>query len=190
MIYIILPILIGLLLLGILLYWVLRGQESEKGLLDLSGAQTALKYLQSGSTSRDLIDRIANEQDVIFVRSEGDRNLLVLLNAERRTLALLWLRRMHQKVKLIMNFHVKSARFSAKLGPLVELKLAYQFLVFITTCHILLALIWLRGPFQVRRVAGFVVIRLRDFCLVSERALVIADSLQTEFPRESVRGSR
>ena len=176
MIQIIVPIFIGFLLLGILLYWFLRGEESAKCRLELSEAQTALKYLQSGSTSRDLIDRIANEQDIIFVRSEGDRNLLVLLNGERRAVALLWLRRMHQQVKLLMHFHVSSARSNARLGPVVELKLAFQFLAFIAIYYALLVMVWLRGPFRARKVTGFIAVALRQFCATSQQALVLADS--------------
>lgn len=175
MIQIIVPVFIGFLLLGILLYWFSLGQESEKWQVDFSEAQVALMNLQSGFISPDLIDRITNERDMIFVRSEGDHSLIALFHRERKALAILWLRWMHQQAKLLMRFHVKSARCNAKLGPVVELKLAFQFLIFISIYYALLVTVWLRGPFHGRKVAGFFAIVLKNFCVISQQALTIAD---------------
>lgn len=185
MIQIVLPILIGVLLLGILLYWFLRGEKPGQSQLDLFEAHASLIHLQSLFVTPDLIDRITSEQDMIFVRSEGERNLISLFNSERRAIAILWLRRMCKQVKLLMNFHVRSARYSAKLGSVVELKLAFQFLAFITIYYALFMLVWLRGPFHARRVASFIAVALRSFCATSQQALVIADSWHVGIPNES-----
>lgn len=189
MIQIILPIFIGFLLLGTLLYWFLHAEEG-KPQLEFSEAHAALRYLQSGFVFPDLIDRIANEHDMIFVRSEGERKLMALFNNERRAIAILWLRRMRQQVKLLMIFHVKSARYSAKLGPVVEIKLASQFLVFLSIYCALFTLVWLRGPFRTRKVARFIAVALRDFCATSQQAIVIAQSWHVGIPQGSRGDSR
>ncbi|HKW89351.1 MAG TPA: hypothetical protein VJN21_11410 [Candidatus Acidoferrales bacterium] len=189
MIQIIVPIFIGLLLFGILPFWFLSGRDSEKRQLDIAEAHTALRYLQSGAERLNLIDRISDQQDLIFVLSEKDRNLLTLLSCERRAVALLWLRRIHQQVMLLMNFHVRSVRSSAKLGPVIELRLAFQFLVFASIYYAFFTLIWTRGPFRARKVASFISIALRNFSAVSQQALAIANSRCMGIPRDAGTGS-
>jgi len=169
----IVPIVIGFLLLAILLYWFLRGKESDGCRVDFSQVQAALNHLQSGISSSDLIERIANEQDMIFIRSEGNPDLTSLFDRERRTLAMLWLRRTNEHVKLLMNFHVKSARLSVTLGPAIELKLAFQFLVFALIFRGLLVIVWLRGPFHSRKVAGSIASTMKNLCTISQQVLTM-----------------
>ena len=190
MIGILVPVGMGLLLLGILLYWFLHGEDSASCRLDYSEAHAALESLHSGFATPDLLDRIANEPDMVFVRSEGNRNLMALFYYERRTVTILWLRRVRQQVKRLMSFHVKLARSSAKLGPVVELRLAYQYLVFLSIYNVLLAMVWLRGPFRTRKVAGLVSTALREFCDTSQQALGIARSWQVASPQGSETESR
>jgi hypothetical protein len=179
---ILLPIAIGLILLGILLYWFLREAASDKRSLDSSEAHCALSYLQLRFLSVSLVDRILDHQDMIYVRGQKDFNLVRLLDVERRAIAILWLRQTRQQVRLLMSFHVKSARHSAKLGPAVESKLALHYFVFLMAYNALFALVWLRGPFHARKVAGFITIALKQFCTISHQALSIADVSHMRIP--------
>ena len=185
-----LPIIIGLLLLGILFYWLLREENSEHSRLDYLEAHSALTHLQSVIVSPDLVEKITNEQDLVFVNSEGERNLISLFISERKATSILWLRRMRHEVNLLMHFHVKSARYSASLGPVGELKLAFQFLVFNVIYFILFMLVWLRGPYHTRRVVNFITTALGDFCSTSRQALLLASSGNAGAPQESTRDIR
>jgi hypothetical protein len=179
---ILLPVIIGFLLFGILLYWFLQGDASGKSRLDFSGAHNALSSLQMRFLPVDLVDRILNYQDMVFVQAQGDPGLMNLLNAERRGVAIFWLRRTREQVRLLMSFHVRSARRDAKLGLALEIKLALHYFVFLMAYNALFALIRLRGPFHARRVAGFITAAVAQFCAISQQALTIADAGHVRIP--------
>lgn len=187
---IVLPIIIGLLLLGILFYWLLREENSGHSQLEYLEAHSALTHLQSVIVSPDLVEKITSERDLAFVYSEGEPNLISLFISERRAASILWLRRMRHEVKLLMHFHVKSARYSASLGPVGELKLALQFFVFNAIYCGLFTLVWLRGPFHTRKFVNIITTALGDFCSTSHQALLLASSGHAGAPQESTRDIR
>ncbi|MFZ0638673.1 MAG: hypothetical protein WAM59_03150, partial [Candidatus Acidiferrales bacterium] len=62
---IIFALVIGCLLLGVMLYWFLQGDVSNK--VDLSEARNALGRLQSKFLPLSLVDRILDYDDFVFV---------------------------------------------------------------------------------------------------------------------------
>jgi hypothetical protein len=181
-IQILLPVIIGFLLLGILFYWFLQADASGRGGLGFSEAHNALSSLQMRFLPVNLVDRIVNYEDMVFVQRQGDPGLIKLLSAERREVTIHWLRRTREQVRLLMSFHVQSARRSAKLGLALEIKLAVHYLVFLVAYNTLFGLIQLRGPFRARRVAEFITTAVTQFCTISQQALTIADVGRAKFP--------
>jgi hypothetical protein len=177
---IILPLLIGVFLLGLMFYWLLQGDPSRK--IDLSEARDALGNLQSHFLPVSLVDRILDGNDLAFVREQKEPRILQLLEAERKAIAMYWLQHTRLQVSLLMSFYVKSARHSAKLAASLELKLAFHYLAFLATCDALEGLIWLRGPFHAPRVARRTMIVATRFCEVSEKILTVAESRHASVP--------
>lgn len=182
MIQIILPVIIGFLLLGILFYWFLQADSSDRDGLGFSEAHHALSSLQTRFLPVNLVDRIVNYEDMVFVQRQGDPGLIKLLSAERRGVAIHWLRRTREQVRLLMSFHVQSARRNANLGLALEIKLAVHYFVFLLAYNALFGLIQLGGPFRARRVAGFITPAVTEFCSISQQALTIADAGRAKFP--------
>lgn len=174
MIQAIVSLMIGILLLGLMCCWLLQADASRR--VDLSEARNTLGRLQSKFLPVNLVDRILDCSDLAFVNAEGEPRILHLLETQRRSIATDWLCYTRQQVKALMNFHVKSARYSAKLAVPLELKLALNYFVFLIACDAFQGLIWLRGPFYGVRAARFTMGVATRFCAVSERILTIAEA--------------
>ncbi len=171
---IIFPVAIGCLLLGVMSYWFLQGSASNK--VDLSEARTALGCLQSKFLPLNVVDRILDYNDFAFVNEQTEPDILQLLESERKTIAMYWLRHTRQQVKLLMTFYVKSSRHNAKLAAPLEFNLALNYFAFLAACNALRGLIWLRGPFQALKVARCTMIVAARFCAVSEKILATAEA--------------
>jgi hypothetical protein len=176
----IVPLIIGVLLLGLTFYWFFQGDSSRK--VDLSEARDALGALQSEFLPVSLVDRILDYNDFAFVQEQKDSRVLHLLETERKAIAMYWLRHTRQQVTLLMSFYVKSARHSAKLAASLEFKLAFNYLAFVTACNALEGLIWLRGPFDAPKVARRTMIVATRFCEVSEKIVAIAEARNADVP--------
>jgi hypothetical protein len=172
---IIVPLMIGVLLLGLTFYWFLQGGDSSRK-IDLSEARDALGTLQSKFLPVSLVDRIHDSKDFAFVQEQKEPRILQLLETERKAIATYWLRHTRQQVTLLMSFYVKSARHSAKLAASLEIKLAFNYVAFLTACNALEGLIRLRGPFDAPKVARRTVLVATRFCEVSEKILAIAEA--------------
>lgn len=170
----ILSLAIGLLLLGLIFYWLF--QRDSSGRPDLSEARNTLGRLQSKFLPVILVDRILDHGDFVFVSAQKEPRILHLLEAERQAMAIYWLRHTRQQVKALMTFHVKSVRYNAKLAAPLELRLALTYFAFLIACDAFQSLIWLRGPFYAARVARFTMMIAARFCAVSEKILTIAEA--------------
>lgn len=176
----IIPLIIGALLLGLMFYWFLQGDQSRK--VDVSEARDALGSLQSKFLPVSLVDRILDYNDFAFVREQKEPRILHLLETERKAIAMHWLRHTRRQVTLLMSFYVKSARHNARLAASLECKLAFNYFAFLTACDALQGLIWLRGPFHAPRVARRTTIVATRFCEVSEKILAVAEARHANIP--------
>ncbi|MFZ0923172.1 MAG: hypothetical protein WA020_08910 [Candidatus Acidiferrales bacterium] len=171
---IIFALVIGCLLLGVMLYWFLQGDVSNK--VDLSEARNALGRLQSKFLPLSLVDRILDYDDFVFVDKLQEPDILRLLETERKMIAAYWLRHTRQQVRLLMTFYVKSARHNAKLAAALEFNLAFNYCFFLMACNALQGLIWLRGPFHALKVARCTMLVTARLCAASEKILTIAEA--------------
>lgn len=142
---------IGLVLL--ILLWVAGRRRSA----DSSGAPGAvpdpseyLVQLPRGS----LMARCLSEEDVTFIESLGSPGVCRLFLAERRRLALQWLRLTRREATRLFGLHVRTARYAPDLRPSTEAKLVVQFATFWLIYEVLVGLVSLYGPFRTHSYVG------------------------------------
>jgi len=73
---------------------------------------------------------------------------------ERRGIALLWIAQRKDAARAVIRFHRLVARANIALSPVVEFKLAANYLIFLAACALAECLVWLRGPFASRKVVS------------------------------------
>lgn len=171
---------IGVLLLGLTLYWCLHGEASKEP--DISTARDALASLQDRFLPVNLVARILDANDLDYVHSLNEPRIVELLETERKAIALYWLRHTRRQVKTVMGFHVKSARQNPRLTVSLEMKLALDYFAFLLVCDALRGLIWMRGPFRATKIARGVRTIAARFCARSERALTSAEVHRAALP--------
>jgi hypothetical protein len=164
-------LLIGALLLVSLYSFVRRDERAEGGSGALVEAKQALNTLQAALLPRELVDRIFARQDLEYVDSEAPKEIRELFLEERTRIALSWVSRVRLQVLNLRRFHLRSARFYAKLSPWTELSLAASFATLLLECRALQVFLYVRGPFAVPRMVGTTAATAARVCKVSEQSL-------------------
>ena len=95
--------------------------------------------------------KIFDPTDRDFVLSIVNREITETFLAERKRLALAWLRATRKALVRFMRLYRLTARDAKELCLGAELKLALDYLSFLVLCDFLIALIWLRGPYSTTR---------------------------------------
>lgn len=162
-------IVVGVLLLGILAYWLF----SERSFATDARPSTAdtSKALRLELPSADLIERVLDPRDLAFVRKESPTETLRLFEQERRALAISWLRHTRRQVGQLMSYHAAAVRENINLRPALEIKLGLHYVRFLVLCELILGLSYIRGPFQIRLMMGYVVGVTAQLCGVSDKLL-------------------
>src|SRR5690348_4549836 len=78
-------------------------------------------------TSRAVLDRCLSLEDIRFVTSIRSPELLQLLLAERRRLALRWLKQTRTEAGQLFRSHLRAARHAHNLRPATEFRLLFDF---------------------------------------------------------------
>lgn len=169
---IILSLLLGGLVLGLMLYWLLHKDDAGN---NISAAWDALGSLQTTFTPAGIADSIFDRNDLLFVREQRDRHILQLLESDRKAIALEWLHSTRREVKSLMALHVRYARHNVKLPMALEIQLALGYAGFLLACGSLATFVRLAGPFRASRFAQHTVTVAARFCAASEKILTIAD---------------
>ena len=148
-------IVIGVVLLGFLTYWAFRGSSSaSRAGFSLADASKALRLELPPA---DLIERVLDPRDLAFVRKESPAETVRLFEQERRALTISWLRHTRRQVGRLMSYHVGAVRQNINLQPALEIKLGLHYVRFLVAYELILGLSYIRGPFQVRPMMGYVV---------------------------------
>jgi hypothetical protein len=90
--------------------------------------------------------RIFNPADSLLIRTETPPGFAHWFDAERKALALAWVRHVRIQVRGITRGHRQSARRNPGVKTGAEMNLAFQFILFELTSEILCWLIRVRGP--------------------------------------------
>lgn len=146
---------LGFLLLILLVLWSHHSFQDSPTAERLDQVQDALTTLHLAVPLRALAERIFALDDRTFVARQGSQKIHHRFLAERRKLALTWLRHTRAKVREVMQLYRVSAGRSAHLRLGVEFALATQYAVFLMVHTVLHFMIWLRGPFATRQVVGY-----------------------------------
>lgn len=103
-----------------------------------------------GLPSRAVMDRILAVDDAAFIASLHDRRIQRVFLSERRRLALAWVRQMRREAGRLRRTHVQGVRETGDLRPVMEVRIAGEFALFVLLCAILMMLVRLWGPFRTR----------------------------------------
>src|SRR4029077_11558519 len=103
---------------------------------------------------KEILDRIFGGEDWDFVVGHASKEIRRLFLFERKQIALCWLSEIRSRAKAAMYFHVSHAGKSKKLLPMLELKLAFDYLSIRLKCGLIALVLLLRGPVALRRMVG------------------------------------
>lgn len=146
---------LSLALLVLLLLWASRGARVAANQEEIAGVQEALAALQLAGPPRTLEEKIFAGRDWEFVSKRTPRPIQLEFLNDRKKLALSWLRESRKKVAEVLALHRTAARQWSSLRPAAELGLVVHYLFFLMVYAILFGLIWLRGPFALRRMVSY-----------------------------------
>lgn len=143
-----------ILILGgrLLVQWAKKGSASVITIDDYSAARATL---DSVFVETAVIKRIFASEDMEFISDSGTPDVQRFFLEERKRLAIQWLRMTQSQVNRLMDLHLKLAAYTSEPSPRFEFRLIINFLWFILASNGLLALFWLRGPFEAVRVVGY-----------------------------------
>jgi hypothetical protein len=147
-------LIIGIALLILMAMFMLKGvvtarmleREPEEGIEELESAQAC---------PAEIVESIFSERDQEFIRRLQSPRLCAYFEAERRSVALLWVRQTAAGIRRIMREHAAAARRSADLQVMTEVRLVLQYSGLMLLCGVLLISIPLVGPLWVRSLAGY-----------------------------------
>jgi len=145
---------IGLLLFGLLTVLLRRTESTgdERFTQSYDGSLPAL--LRFEDRRKEILERIFGSEDWNFVLGHASREIRQLFLFERKQIALSWLSEIRSEARAAMHFHVSHAGKSKKLLPMLELKLAVDYLSIRLKCGLIALVLLLRGPVALRRMVG------------------------------------
>lgn len=144
---------VGSFLLVVLYVYVRRSGSSDNKIAGPAQAYQALKTLQLELLPDWFVDRLFSGEDWEFARSQRVPEVLRLLDAERKSVALSWLRQTRDYVTKLMDYHVTLSRQRPDLKPSTEIGLTMEYMRFQVVCRLLAAMIRVLGPAHVRALA-------------------------------------
>lgn len=144
---------IGLLLIGLLAV-LLRTESADDERFSQLSNDSLPGSLHFEERWKDIVDRIFGREDWDFVVGQGSKELLRLFRFERKQIALCWLSEIRNQARTAMRFHVSHARRSRKLVPLLELRVALDYLSIRLKCELIAFILLLRGPVALRGMVG------------------------------------
>lgn len=166
-------VIIGLLLLAMLAHWVQRSRSRDvRDQAESLEAQDILVCLQFPARTKPFVERIFSEQDWAFISRETNRAVQRLFETQRRRLAMVWLRQTRNQVVQLMTSYRAAVRQTSDVSAAVELRVALDYVLFLLAYYVLLVSVWLRGPLQTRKVAGYVLGAASHLCLSLGRLLL------------------
>jgi hypothetical protein len=145
---------IAILLFAMVVAWLFRAFQSPEAPPPGPYSPQVLIQLNLALPSPDVVQRIFATEDSEYISREGSRRLEALFLAERKRLALAWLRRTREVLRRLMSLHLKVVRQSAGSSLATEIRLSFNYSFFVLTYGFLMILIFVRGPFWARSVIG------------------------------------
>lgn len=152
----------------LLFHWSRRNAHSKVTIEEFSLAQEAVDSL-IGEFS--LVRRLFEPGDMRFILRQPSLEGRRVFLQERKTLAISWLRHLRRQLAYLKDLHLKLASYTNHPSPRGDLGFLTDYLIFAVLCNVLLALVWVRGPFQLNTFVGYTLNAVNQFCGVFTRRL-------------------
>ena len=143
----------GVVLLVLLLLIAKRGEVEVSGYGETG--DRAERRPGAAFPSPELVLRIFSAKDRKFVVALGSRRLERMFEAERRKVALHWVRQVSRETKEIMRVHRLASRWHHDLNAAAEAELTLDYLRLRLVCALLGLLISAFGPHSLDQLAGY-----------------------------------
>jgi hypothetical protein len=126
----------------------------------------AERVLDSVVMEAETMKRILSRDDARFIAEQGTCEAQKLFENERKRLALLWVRRIQKQVSELLKLHLMLARYTSKPMPKFEFDLSAKCLAFKLISTVVLAIIWVAGPFRAASVVTYTLDSAAYFCSI------------------------
>jgi len=113
------------------------------------------RVLDSVLIEADIMKRILSSDDVRFIAGKGTYEVQKLFYNERKRLAMRWVRRTQAQVSDLLKLHLMLASYTSKPMRKFEFDLSVKYLVFKLISNVVLAAIWIVGPFKAAMVVTY-----------------------------------
>jgi hypothetical protein len=157
--------------LGVSLASLVLRKRVEGGSDAMVKAKQALSSLQAGLLPAEMVARIFDRTDLVYVESQSSNDIREMFMSERKLVVLCWIRRVRQEVDDLRNFHLGSARFYAGLSLTTEISLGFDFAMLLLACRALQVSVYLGGPYAAPRMVASTAAIANRVCAISERSL-------------------
>lgn len=157
--------------LGISLASLALRKRVEGGSDAMVRAKQALSSLQAGLLPAEMVARIFDRTDLVYVESQSSEDIREMFMSERKLVVLSWIRRVRQEVNDLRSFHLGSARFYAGLSLATEISLGFDFAILLLACRALQVSVYLGGPYAAPRMVASTAAIANRVCTISERSL-------------------
>ena len=139
---------LGVLLVAIFVYLLWRsGPQKEQDESTRAGADPEKPPLPAELW----MERIFGADDWNFLRSRAPENAQKQFLKDRKEIAFFWLALMRARTRAAMNFHLTQARSLHGVEPILEFRIAANYVAFQLSCSLVAGLLWLQGPIATRR---------------------------------------
>jgi hypothetical protein len=129
----------------LLVQWGEKHHAPDLSIDDYSRACASLDCVFAETAA---VKRIFSNEDLDFILRTGTNEVERFFLKERKMLAIHWLRTIQRRMASLMDLHVRLASYAYEGDRGLQLKLGADYLCFILVSHLLLILLWLRGPFE------------------------------------------
>jgi hypothetical protein len=134
-------------------------------------ARGSLQTLQQGLLPPDLLNRIFDRHDLDYISGLATPHIRQLFLSQRKSISLLWVRRVRSEILNLMHFHRTHSRFHTEISILTEIRLAVDFAGLLIVCRILEIVFSWRGPYAAPRMVQAVASAASRLCTASEKSL-------------------
>jgi len=131
------------------------------------------------------IRRIFAAEDMDYVSRTGTPDVQSLFLRERKGLAIKWLRNTQRQVRHLIDLHLRLASCTYEPSARFEFRLAINYFYFVFVTNAVLALLWLRGPFEAVRTVTYMLDATEHFCTVFSIRLEKIDRVKLTSEREA-----
>ncbi len=155
-----------------------RSPRAEGGAQALVEARQALSHLQAELLPSDLVARVFAREDLEYVLAQPSHRAHEMFLAERKKIAILWVRGIRRQVINLTRFHLGAARHYSSLSFRIEAALALDFAFLLFVCRALQVLIHIRGPYSAFGMVDATASAATRISSISEQALAFMNPAQ------------